>query len=307
MTHRLLSFYISLLFCTSLPAQEVIQIWGDNPVLQTMNRSKLIVFKAKENPSGISVIVCPGGSYQLLDKKKEGYRIAQWLNDNNITAFVLFYRVGKFGNRHPAMIQDLQRAMQLVKENGNAYGINPEKVGVMGFSAGGHLVGTAGTYFDKNFLEELGIIPEVSMRPTFVTMIYPVVTMINDSIVHKRSRKNLLSSAFCPDLAQMMSLEHNVRSDMPPVFLVQCKDDKTVDYRNAAGYQMALKEKGVPHFFKLYNARGHGFGINPQKMRGEREAPLWTYLFIKWLEDVMQVQLNIKTTKISFHATNSHY
>ena len=286
----------------SASAQEHVQIWGDNLVSSKMNRSKLVVFKAKENPSGISVIICPGGSYHLLDKKEEGYKTARWLNDNGITAFVLFYRVGRFGNRHPAMIQDLQRAMQLVKENSEEYGIDPDKTGVMGFSAGGHLAGTAGVYFDKNFLEELDITPEVSMRPTFVAMIYPVITMTNDSIVHKKSRKNLLSGIYSPEIAQMMSLERNVRPDMPPVFLIHCKEDKTVDYRNATDYEMALKEKGVPHFFKLYNEPGHGFGVNPKKGRGAGEAPLWTQLFIPWLENIQ-----VATPKNSHHATNARY
>ena len=288
---------ITFVFCfiafigLSAYAQKPVHIWGDAPVSPKMNRSKLTVFKPCENPSGISVIICPGGSYKLLDKKGEGYNIAQWLNDNSITAFVLFYRVGSFGNRHPAMIQDLQRAIQLVKENSNEYGINPDRLGVMGFSAGGHLAGTAATYFDKNFLEDLGITPQVSLRPAFVSMIYPVVTMTNDSIVHEKSRKNLLSDTCTPELAQMMSLENNVRADMPPVFLVQCKDDKTVDYRNADNYVIALKEKGVPYFYKLYDESGHGFGIS----KGAGEARLWYQFFIPWLED--SIQQNIHTTK----------
>jgi acetyl esterase/lipase len=268
-----------------------------------MKQSELIVFKAKDNPSGISVIVCPGGSYQILSKKGEGFNTARWLNDNNITAFVLLYRVGMFGNHHPAMIQDLQRAIQLVKENSEEYGIDPDKVGVMGFSAGGHLAGTAGAYFDKNFLEELGITPKEPMRPSFVAMIYPVITMTNDSIVHKKSRKNLLSNNYHHDLAQMMSLERNVRPDMPPVFLVQCKYDKTVDYRNAANYEAALRTNGVPHFYKLYDANGHGFGVNPKKSRGARETPQWTQLFIPWLENMMHVQF----PNNSLHATNPHH
>jgi len=256
-----------------------------------MNRSKLAVYKAKENPSGVSVIICPGGSYRYLARKTEGRQVAKWLNDNNITAFVLFYRIGLFGNHYPAMIQDLQRAMQLVKENSEEYGIDPDKVGVMGFSAGGHLVGTAGTYFDRNFMENLHITPSVSMRPAFVTMIYPVVSMTNDSIVHGRSRRNLLSRKYSPELARMMSLEYNVRPDMPPVFLIQCIGDKTVNYHNAENYNTALKEKNIPHFYKLYNEPGHGFGTNPKKGKGAGQAPLWTRLFIPWLEETMHIQL----------------
>ena len=274
----------------SASAQETIQIWGDKPVNRKQNQSQLIVFKAKENPTGAAVIICPGGSYMHLAKKNEGTEVAQWLNDNNITAFVLFYRIGLLGNRHPAMIQDLQRAMQLVKENSEEYGIDTNKVGVMGFSAGGHLVGTAATYFDENFLEEFDITPQVGMRPAFTVMIYPVISMVNDSIVHKRSRKNLLPSAHSPELARKMSLEYNVHSDMPPVFLVQCVGDKTVDYRNAVNYHRALTEKGVPHVFKLYDEPGHGFGVNPKQGKGAGQAPLWTQEFIPWLKEIIDVE-----------------
>ena len=277
----------------SASAQKTIKIWGENPVSSKMNRAKMLVYKAKENPSGISVIICPGGSYCYLGKNVEGKEIAKWLNKNNITAFVLHYRVGMYGNHHPAMIQDLQRVTQLVKENCATYGIDPNKVGMMGFSAGGHLVGTASVCFDTNFLEELGVTPHVSMRPAFTAMIYPVISMTNDSIVHEKTRKNLLSEIYAPELAQMMSLENTVRADMPPVFLIQCMGDKTVDYRNAESYAAALKEKGALLFYKLYHEPGHGFGIR----KGTGEVRQWYRLFIPWLEKTMQVQLKEASRK----------
>ena len=262
----------------SASAQKTIKIWGNNPASSKMKRAEMVIFKAKENPSGISVIICPGGSYCYLGRKIEGTKVAKWLNKNNITAFVLYYRVGMFGNHHPAMIQDLQRTMQLVKENSIMYGIDPKKVGLMGFSAGGHLAGTANTYFNINFLEELNITPKVSMRPAFTVMIYPVISMTNESIVHQKSRKNLLSETYTPELAQMMSLENNVHPDMSPVFLIQCIDDKVVDYRNAESYAIALIEKEMPYFYKLYDEPGHGFGIKPNG-----KATGWIEVFLKWV------------------------
>ena len=190
-----------MFFLSSALAQKTTKIWGDSPVSSKMKRSHMVVFKAQENPSGISVIICPGGSYSFLALKSEGIEVAKWLNNNNITAFVLLYRVGLFGNRHPAMIQDMQRAIQLVKENSQEYGIDPDKVGLMGFSAGGHLVGTAGIYFDTNYLAELGITPRVCLRPAFVTMIYPVVSMTDEEVVHKKSRRNLLSRKPSPEFS----------------------------------------------------------------------------------------------------------
>ncbi len=263
------------------------KLW-DAPWTSKMRRPKLSIYKTEVNNTGISVIICPGGSYFYTGIKDEGEMVAKWLNKNGISAFVLHYRVGLHGNHHPAMIQDLQRAIQLVKEDSAEYGISPEKVGVMGFSAGGHLAGIASTYFDINFLKNLNIEPKVSLRPAFVAMIYPVISM-NDSIAHKKSRRNLLSNKYTKEEMRMMSLELNVRSDMPPVFLIQCKKDKTVDYRNSECYSHALSMKGVPYKYKLYDEPGHGFGINMK--RGYGQAPMWNQDFIPWLEEIFQIQI----------------
>ncbi len=279
---RLITVFFFSLLSITLSAQ-TIKIWGDKPVSSKMKHSEMTVFKAKKNPSGISVIICPGGSYRYMGIKHEGYEVAEWLNEQGITAFVLRYRTGLRGNHHPAMIQDVQRAIQLVRENGQEYGIDTAKVGLIGFSAGGHLVGSAATYFDINFMISLGIMPKVSLRPAFVAMIYPVVSM-TDSIAHKKSRKNLLSKNYTPELVRMMSLEQNVRPDMPPVFLIQCKGDKTVDYRNAECYNAALNQKNIPHYYKLYEEEGHGFGIDPK--RGHGNAPSWNLDFIPWLKKI---------------------
>lgn len=252
----------------SLPvsAQKTVKIWGNNPASSKMNRAEVVVFQAKENPSGVSVIICPGGSYCYLGKKVEGTKVAKWLNKNNITAFVLYYRVGIFGNHHPAMIQDLQRTIQLVKENCVAYGIDPDKVGIMGFSAGGHLAGTAAIYSHY--------------KPYFAAMIYPVVSM-QDSICHKKSRKNLLGKNYDDKLKQMMSLESNVHAGMPPIFLMHCTGDKTVDYRNSVVFAKALTGSNIKHKFLLideYGRGGHGFGIKPNG-----KATGWIKEFLEWM------------------------
>jgi acetyl esterase/lipase len=211
----------------------------------------------------------------------EGKQVAKWLQENGITAFVLRYRLAN--NRHPAMIQDLQRAIQMVREHAADYGINPRKLGVMGFSAGGHLAGTAATYFDQCFMDILNIQPTVSMRPDFVAMIYPVVSM-TDSIGHRKSRRNLLGWHADEQLKNMLSLELHVRQDMPPVFLVQCRKDKTVDYRNTWYYRQVLDASGITCDYTLYDEKGHGFGINPKL--GHGDAPTWNLKFIPWLEKI---------------------
>jgi acetyl esterase/lipase len=266
-------------------AQANLKIWeGTFLSTKKQKRSELTIYlPSKENNTGISVIICPGGSYCYLGMKKEGHEIAQYLQSKGIAAFVLRYRIGLHGNRHPAMIQDLQRAMQVVKENAESYLINPEKIGVMGFSAGGHLAGTQAEYFDTDFIGE-GEKSFTPVKPYFAAIIYPVVSMTDEEIVHKKSRKNLLGKKYSPELAKMMSLEKNVREDMSPVFLLHCTGDKTVDYRNSVVMDKALTEKNVLHKFLLFDEKecgGHGFGIRPNG-----KATGWIDEFLEWLQTI---------------------
>jgi acetyl esterase/lipase len=217
----------------------------------------------------------------------EGYSVAKYLNTKGITAFVLKYRTAWQSNHYPAMIQDLQQAMQIVKGNAEIYKINPEKVGIMGFSAGGHLAGTAATYFDMRF-SDVRYAAVGNLKPCFAAMIYPVVSMTDEEIVHKKSRKNLLGNKYRysqpENIKNMMSLEKNVRSDMPPIFLLHCTGDKTVDYRNSEVLGKALTEKNVPHKFLLLEENGHGghgFGIQPiGKVTG------WIDVFLEWVRSI---------------------
>ena len=285
---------IGLLICfiafvsLSVSAQKTIKIWDGTDVTIEQKWSELNVFLSKKpNTSGISVIICPGGSYYFLDMYNEGLFVAKYLNRHGITAFVLRYRTAQRGNHHPAMIEDLERAMYLVKQNAEKYKINPEKVGVMGFSAGGHLAGTAAIYFDMSFLDTKCETKENStsqvFKPYFAAMIYPVVSM-EDSICHRKSCLNLLGENYSDELKKMMSLEKNVRVDMPPIFMLHCIGDKTVDYRNSVVFDKVLTEKGVKHKFLLFNEYrhgGHGFGILPNgKTTG------WIKKFLEWLKEL---------------------
>ena len=263
-------------------AQERLKLWNDNPTKKE-KWSELTVF-LPENPddSGVSVIVCPGGSYIYLDMDNEGFAVAKYLNSKGITAYVLKYRTAMQNNRHPAMIQDLQRAMQIVKENAEIYKINPDKVGVMGFSAGGHLAGTAAIYSDINFLDD-NYKSDIPLKPYFSAMIYPVVSM-EDSICHKKSRSNLLGTDYSPEMANMMSLEKNVREDLPPFFLMHCTGDKTVDYRNSTVLVNALTYNNIQHEFLLFEESkrgGHGFGI-----KANGKATGWIDVFLEWLYSI---------------------
>jgi acetyl esterase/lipase len=176
------------------------------------------------------------------------------------------------------MIQDLQRAIQLVRENAQQFNIDKEKVGIMGFSAGGHLVGTAAVHCNENFMESLGIEPKVSLKPYFSVMVYPVVTM-HEPYAHQKSRKSLLGIKPPENLLHKMSLEENVHNDMPPLLILQAKDDKTVDYHNSVMLSENLTKNEIKHTFILYETGGHGFGALPKK---GTEFFTWFDDFLKW-------------------------
>lgn len=278
---------------TALKAQSI-KIWDKMEQVENGKQSELTVFKADTNPNGGAIIICPGGSYVFLGINREGYDVAEWLNSKGITVFVLNYRRA-YRNHHPAMIQDLQRSTQIVKERAKEFEIDPDKLGLMGFSAGGHLVGIASTYYDVNFMEQIGINPAVSLKPAFTAMIYPIVSM-TDSLAHKRSRKNLLTKKYTSEQIQAMSLEQNVRSDMSPVFLLHCKGDKTVNYKNSLYYQQALKEKDVKSVYYQFDKEGHGFGIGKRKYLSE-EAQNWKEYFIQWLDSFLVNKDSFSYTK----------
>lgn len=276
-----LLFFITL--CISVQAQEVIRPWEG---IRPKSRVRMWHYQSlNDNGLGISVIILPGGSYHHLGIRNEGHDVARVLAEKGYTPFVLRYSTGMYGNSYPTMMEDVQRAVMLVKERAAEFNIDPDKVGVMGFSAGGHLAGWMGTYYDTNYLARYGLNPALSLRPAFVAMIYPVVTMI-DGIVHRRSRKNLLPNKHSATLRLQLSLEENVRADMPPVFLLTCMDDPVVDPENSIRYSRALEEKQVPHEFLLYREGGHGFGYKPHGKN--KTGHEWIQEFFRWMEHLNQ-------------------
>lgn len=271
-------------------SSEKVKIWKSCARSVGDSQAELLLFPApKDNNSGVSVIVCPGGSYYWLDKHNEGTKVATWLNANGISAYVLYYRRALRGHHFPKMTQDIERAMELVRFGdpdigdplSSLCGADPDKVGVMGFSAGGHLVGTLGTWWNWDLISSktgvsLDSLPEDALKPAFTAMIYPVVSM-EDGVAHEKSRNNLLRRER-GELMHRLSLEKNVHSDMPPVFLVCCKDDPTVDCRNSEIYSEALSRSGVKHSFMEYEHSGHGFGVST--MGGAND---WAAQFLRWV------------------------
>ena len=277
-TRALLSGFL-LLFCLALQAQEVFRPWEG---IREKSRVRLWHYSPEKGPArATGIIILPGGSYHHLGIRNEGHLVAARLVKEGYTAFVLRYSTGMYGYSYPVMMEDVQRAVMLVKENASEYGISPDSVGLIGFSAGGHLAGWLGTYYDTDYLARYGLAPAFSLRPAFVAMIYPVVSMTNE-LAHERSRRNLIASDHAEDLRKSLSLECNVRKDMPPVFLMACMDDPVVDPLNTIRYGEALEEQKVPHRLLLYEHGGHGFGYNPGKTNDIEE--LWIQEFLLWLD-----------------------
>ncbi|MBO4268413.1 MAG: alpha/beta hydrolase [Bacteroidaceae bacterium] len=258
----------------------------------------LSAFLADDSRVAPSVIVCPGGSYCWLDVKGEGIEVAEWLRDNGISAFLLQYRTAGFGayftrwryvvrgNRHPDMLTDLQRAIRYVREKADSIGIDPERLGVMGFSAGGHLALCSACFSGTDYTD----LPEgpsgVSLRPDFVAALYPVVTMKGE-YVHKRSRRGLLGEwgQYDKELREQLSIEEHIPSDCPPVFIINCKDDPVVDWHNSVLLDEALTRAGVEHRYIRYETGRHGFGVS--EVYGSEESRRWKNEFLKWLEPFM--------------------
>jgi Esterase/lipase len=280
--------YISLIFfmllsCSAVPLsaeKRIVELWKG---VQGMNSVESVMFMSSpEKPNGTAVIICPGGSYHHLGLLNEGYFPARWFNDIGVTTFVLRYRVAQGGYHFPSQLEDIQRAVELVRENADIYGIAANKIGVIGFSAGGHLALMSGAFAESsNELTKLGIRTAVSLRPDFVIPVYPVVSM-RDDIANKWSRKSLLGPDMSEARKDRFSMEKQIPADMPPVYLVACRDDPVVKFENSVLLDEALTARNIPHRFVSYDTGGHGFGmINGPFMKKYH----WNRDLEAWLRD----------------------
>lgn len=245
--------------------------------------SRLDYYKPLEQSSDAAVIVCPGGSYHHLGIFHEGKDVALWFCSKGISAFVLKYRVSGNGWHHPAMLEDIQRAIQLVRQNASQYKINPQKIGAIGFSAGGHLVLMAQEFSGQDQLKKLGLQSGVSLEPNFIVPVYPVVSM-QDDIAHVRSRKSLLNKDLSQERKDALSLELHADKIKCPVFLIANKDDRTVDYRNSVRMDEAMTKAGVDHIFILGEKGDHGFGMGNNNFV---HSTRWNdNLLLPWLREI---------------------
>jgi acetyl esterase/lipase len=226
--------------------------------------------------SGAAIIICPGGSYGWLSMEKEGASPAHWLQALGVSAFVLKYRLAEYG--HPAPLQDVLRAVRLVRSRAAEWGVRPDRIGVMGFSAGGHLAACAGTLYDASEGRTGAALDAVNARPDFLVLCYPVITM-KDPYVHADSRRNLLGPNPAAEQISHLSVEEQVTKDTPPTFLVATTADKSVPAENSIAFYAALHRAGIPAELHLYQEGPHGFGLKP----GYGSTSEWPRLCEQWL------------------------
>ncbi len=267
---------------TTLPSEPAMRLWDQNaPGAEgsaDADIPTLTPFHVLDQKVPVAAfIVCPGGAYQHLSPR-EGPPIARWLNTLGISAFVLKYRIGpKY--HHPVEMEDVQRAIRLVRAHASDWDIDPKRIGIIGFSAGGHLASTAATHFDDGNAAAPDAVDRVSCRPDLVILMYPVITMM-DPYVHAGSRLNLLGEKPDPALMSLLSNDRQVTPDTPPCFIIHTADDRTVPVQNSLMFAMALRDNKVPFEMHIFEHGPHGFAL------GGKDPILstWPGLAATWLK-----------------------
>jgi acetyl esterase/lipase len=250
--------------CSEKDHEFIDTTWNKNGILivDHITKPTLTIYQApKEKNNGTAVVICPGGGYSILAAGHEGSEVAQQFNKAGITAFVLRYRLPKdecMTDKAFVPLMDVQQAIYFVRTHAKQYNIDSNKIGIMGFSAGGHLASSAGTHFTQTVRKELN---GANLRPDFMLLIYPVISF-NDSIGHIGSRDNLIGKNPDQKLLHLFSNEEQVNAQTPPTFLVHASDDDGVNPENSIRFYQALLKNKVPAELHLYEHGGHGFGLH---------------------------------------------
>jgi len=287
---RRLSFVLPLLavlIAVDQPVQaagpEPIPLWPDGaPGAQGTDAKDIPQIRLypapAEKSNGCCVVILPGGGYGALAMDHEGHQVAKWFNTFGVSAAVVSYRLGpKY--HHPAPLQDAQRGLRYVRAHAGELKIDPNRVGVMGFSAGGHLASTVSTHFDAGEKESADPVAQQSCRPDFSILCYPVISM-KEPFSHGGSRRNLLGENPDPALVENLSNETQVTKETPPTFIFQTNEDKGVPAENCLAYYAALRKNGVPAEIHIYQQGGHGVGLAP----GNPVLNTWKDRLADWMK-----------------------
>jgi len=268
----------------SFKNEDTIKIENGKIRIARVTNPTMTIYFPKKKSSGTVAVICPGGGYTRLAVDNEGSGIANWLNDYGITAVILKYRLPNdtiMENKSVGPLQDVQETMRVLRRNAKEWKINPNKIGVIGFSAGGHVASTLCTHFNDKVYDS----DSTSARPDFSVLVYPVITM-NEINTHTDSRKHLLGKTPDPKLVEYFSNELQVSKNTPPAFIVQSEDDKSVPVQNSIDYFTALKNQNIPSELHIYQKGGHGFGLGKNK----GTLSLWPDACIKWLNEIGMIE-----------------
>jgi acetyl esterase/lipase len=286
MTRLVPALACSLLLAVTLKAQDrpVLPLWpaGAPDALGEREQDKpalTVYLPVKDHATGAAMVICPGGGYGGL-AGHEGNDYALYLNQHGLTCFVLKYRLGPAGYRHPAMLHDAQRAIRTVRARAAEWGVDPKRVGIMGSSAGGHLASTALTHFDSGQPGAGDPIEQQGSRPDLGVLCYAVITMGEHT--HAGSRKNLLGDTPAPELIELLSNERQVTAQTPPCFLWHTWEDKGVKVENTLEFAAALQRHKVPFDLHVYQKGNHGIGL-ASKPPFDNPHP-WAKDLVFWLK-----------------------
>ncbi|MEW6238824.1 MAG: alpha/beta hydrolase [Candidatus Omnitrophota bacterium] len=244
-----------------------------------LDKPTLWIYQPDESMrNGASVVICPGGGYRGIAIDHEGHQVAKWLNENGVTAFILTYRKAP-EYHHPAPMQDVQRAIRTVRARAQEWKIDPQRIGVLGFSAGGHLASTAATHFDAGDKNAADSIERASCRPDFAVLVYPVISFTTE-YAHVGSRNNLLGENPDPERVKQFSNELQVTPETPPAFLIHTTEDSGVPAENSILFYLAMRKAGVSAEMHIFEKGKHGFGLGPN----DPVLSQWPKLCIDWMK-----------------------
>ncbi|GAF05429.1 alpha/beta hydrolase [Saccharicrinis fermentans] len=299
--YKLVNILLLLFYFGLMPAQHTTPLWKKNAIpnfqkskgKETIPPRDIIFIKniqqpgieaflpSKQSANGMAVLICPGGGYSGVSYDWEGTDVAKWLNSKGIAAFVLKYRMPQAESvltSYKAPIQDAQRAIRYIRYHAQEFNLDKNKIGVIGFSAGGHLASTLGTHYKKAYYNAKDDIDKEKIRPDFMMLIYPVISM-KKGITHYGSRKNLLGETPSEELITAFSNELQVTENTPPTFILHAGDDPAVPIENSIKMYQALVKNKVKTTMHIYPTGGHGFGLGISR----KDAPDWANLATTWL------------------------
>jgi acetyl esterase/lipase len=246
---------------------------------EAKDKPALIIY-LPEKPSGVGIVICPGGGYGGLAMNHEGDQIGRWLNENGIAGFICDYRHRGKGYGHPAPLEDAQRAIRTVRSRAKEFGVDPAKIGILGFSAGGHLCSTAVTHFDSGDSKSDDPVMRANSRPDFGVLCYPVIAF-DQPFTHKGSQKNLLGEGAAADQIASLSNERQVTDQTPPCFLWHTWEDKGVPPENSVVFFQALLAHKIPAELHVFEKGRHGLGL----AKDTPGTSAWPDLCIAWLKN----------------------